>query len=330
MKERNVTIDIMKGIGIILMVVGHSGYPSFLRNFIYTFPMPLFFMISGYLITESKLNVIKKIKTLYWPFLFWSLFALALSYPLYISGIYNSPYNIHEYIIHLVKIITFTQPEPIVGPLWFLKSLFFSYIFVSIVISKSKGNKYQHYIIGLICFAMLCIGFILYKNRGWMIYNVQRELMIPWFIYLGYFIKTRFREKSLSFFYIVLFTIFLAVAGQYVTIKLIVSEIGNPIIVSIYSLIGFIIIYNISSNIQHVNYKFSRILAYIGRNTMPILILHVVCFKVVQIALSNLNYLNLGGINQIDLYYSPYWFLYSIIGIAMPLLLNFKTFKHIA
>ena len=38
MKERNVTIDIMKGIGIILMVVGHSGY----------------------LITESKLNVIKK------------------------------------------------------------------------------------------------------------------------------------------------------------------------------------------------------------------------------------------------------------------------------
>lgn len=63
---------------------------------------------------------------------------------------------------------------------------------------------------------------------------------------------------------------------------------------------------------------------------MPILILHVVCFKVVQIALANLNYLNLGGIDQIDLYYSPYWFLYSIIGIAMPLLLNFKTFKHIA
>lgn len=62
MKERNVTIDIMKGIGIILMVVGHSGCPSFLRNFIYTFHMPLFFMISGYLITESKLNVIKKNK----------------------------------------------------------------------------------------------------------------------------------------------------------------------------------------------------------------------------------------------------------------------------
>ena len=246
MKERNITLDIMKGIGIILMVIGHSGCPPFLKNFIYTFHMPLFFMISGYLITEGKPNVIKKIKTLYWPFLFWSLFALALSYPLYMLGIYNSPYSTHEYIAHIVKIVTFTQPEPIVGPLWFLKSLFFSYIFVSIIISKFKGNKHQHYIVGLLCFIMLCTGFILYKYRGWMFYNIQRELMIPWFIYLGYFIKTKFREKSLSLLYIVLFIIILAVAGQYVTVKLIVSEIGNPIIISIYSLIGFIIIYNIS------------------------------------------------------------------------------------
>ena len=61
---------------------------------------------------------------------------------------------------------------------------------------------------------------------------------------------------------------------------------------------------------------------------MPILILHVICFKIAQIALSNLNNLNLGGLDQIDLYYSPYWLLYSIIGITMPLLLNFTTFKH--
>lgn len=328
MKERNITLDIMKGIGIILMVIGHSGCPLFLKNFIYTFHMPLFFMISGYLITEGKPNIIKKIKTLYWPFLFWSLFALTLSYPLYMLGIYNSPYSTHEYIAHIVKIVTFTQPEPIVGPLWFLKSLFFSYIFISIIILRFKGNKYQHYIVGLLCFIMLCIGFILYKYRGWMFYNIQRELMIPWFIYLGYFIKTKFREKSLSLLYIVLFIIILAVAGQYVTVKLIVSEIGNPIIISIYSLIGFIIIYSISYRIQQVNYKSSKILAYIGRNTMPILILHVICFKIAQIALSNLNNLNLGGLDQIDLYYSPYWLLYSIIGITIPLLLNFTTFRH--
>ena len=298
MKERNITLDIMKGIGIILMVIGHSGCPPFLKNFIYTFHMPLFFMISGYLITENRPNIIKKIKNLYWPFLFWSLIALALSYPLYMLGVYDSPYSPHEYIVHLIKIITFTQPEPIVGPLWFLKSLFFSYIFVSIIISKSKGNKYQHYIVGLLCFIMLCIGFILYKDRGWIFYNIQRELMIPWFIYLGYLIKTMFREKLLPLYYIVLLIIILAVAGQYITVKLIISEIGNPIIISIYSLIGFITIYNISYRIQQVNYKSSKILAYIGRNTMPILILHVVCFKVAQITLYNLNNLNLGGLNH--------------------------------
>lgn len=62
MKERNITLDIMKGIGIILMVIGHSGCPPFLKNFIYTFHMPLFFMISGYLITENRPNIIKKNK----------------------------------------------------------------------------------------------------------------------------------------------------------------------------------------------------------------------------------------------------------------------------
>ena len=34
--------DVMKGIGIFLMVLGHSGSPSFLRVFVYAFHMPLF------------------------------------------------------------------------------------------------------------------------------------------------------------------------------------------------------------------------------------------------------------------------------------------------
>lgn len=34
MKERNITLDIMKGIGIILMVIGHSGCPPFLKNYL--------------------------------------------------------------------------------------------------------------------------------------------------------------------------------------------------------------------------------------------------------------------------------------------------------
>lgn len=51
-KERNMTIDILKDIGILFMVIGHSGAP--LDRFIYLFHMALFFMVSGYLWSDNK------------------------------------------------------------------------------------------------------------------------------------------------------------------------------------------------------------------------------------------------------------------------------------
>ena len=38
-------IDVAKGIGIILMVLGHTSIPQMLSNFIWAFHMPLFFLI---------------------------------------------------------------------------------------------------------------------------------------------------------------------------------------------------------------------------------------------------------------------------------------------
>lgn len=50
MKERETYIDIAKGIGIILVVIGHlHGINHIIHDFFYLFHMPLFFIISGYL-----------------------------------------------------------------------------------------------------------------------------------------------------------------------------------------------------------------------------------------------------------------------------------------
>ena len=43
-KQRDPVIDSMRGIGIVLMVLGHSGFPG--TDFIYLFHMALFFMLS--------------------------------------------------------------------------------------------------------------------------------------------------------------------------------------------------------------------------------------------------------------------------------------------
>lgn len=73
-------IDIMKAIGIVLVVVGHApGLNDYVMSTIYSFHMPLFFFISGLLLSEEKLLLNKKdylilqIRALGIPYLFFWL-----------------------------------------------------------------------------------------------------------------------------------------------------------------------------------------------------------------------------------------------------------------
>ena len=74
--QRDLTWDAIKGIAILLMVVGHSGCPYYLRNFIYLFHMGLFYYASGHFFKAKGVEGFlpffkKKIKGLYWPFVKW-------------------------------------------------------------------------------------------------------------------------------------------------------------------------------------------------------------------------------------------------------------------
>lgn len=46
--KRNPIPDIMKGIGIMLMMIGHFISPGIFHDFIYSFHMPMFFILSGF------------------------------------------------------------------------------------------------------------------------------------------------------------------------------------------------------------------------------------------------------------------------------------------
>ena len=54
---RNTRIDIAKGIGIILVVLGHANLNMVLTNIIYLFHMPLFIFISGYLDKDQRSKI---------------------------------------------------------------------------------------------------------------------------------------------------------------------------------------------------------------------------------------------------------------------------------
>ena len=46
--------DIAKGLGILIMVMGHTGFGTTFDKIIHTFHMPLFFFISGYFYRPDK------------------------------------------------------------------------------------------------------------------------------------------------------------------------------------------------------------------------------------------------------------------------------------
>lgn len=47
-------IDVAKGVGIFLMVMGHTSMPDAVNRWIYSFHMPLFFLLSGLVFNPDK------------------------------------------------------------------------------------------------------------------------------------------------------------------------------------------------------------------------------------------------------------------------------------
>jgi fucose 4-O-acetylase-like acetyltransferase len=79
--QRDITFDIMKGIGILLVITCHFfgwNHP-FLARFIQSFHMPLFFLVAGYFsksydgLRSAKMAVWKFFNRLYWPLFFTQL-----------------------------------------------------------------------------------------------------------------------------------------------------------------------------------------------------------------------------------------------------------------
>ena len=71
MNERVRYFDIAKGIAILCIIAGHMGN-GIINNFVFTFHVPIFFLISGYFLknnTSLKEFALKKYKQLIRPYM---------------------------------------------------------------------------------------------------------------------------------------------------------------------------------------------------------------------------------------------------------------------
>ena len=160
--QRNQTFDIAKAICIILMVIGHSGCPSYLHDFIYMFHMPCFFFISGYLLndkylTDVKRGFVQKARGSYYPFVKWTLIFILFHNLFAFLYIYDSYYSLPIFAERIIRAFTLTGSEQLLGGFWFLISLFWSSIISLAYLSLlNKTNRVTGlYILGGVIFLLL-------------------------------------------------------------------------------------------------------------------------------------------------------------------------------
>lgn len=149
--RRNGYIDFVKGVAILLVLVGHAiqycyGAEYFLQRvyfsnpifkFIYSFHMPLFIAVSGYLLhhtlnhrTEQEV-ALRRLRQLGLPILSFGVLAFAIKWAVY------PIYNVGECLKELFHTCT--------GNLWFLRALLYNQLLLLLV--HRMGDKIWMYVL---------------------------------------------------------------------------------------------------------------------------------------------------------------------------------------
>lgn len=121
-------IDVLKAVGIICVLIGHLFAPLPIRVLIYSFHMPLFFLISGYFLKiggSFKTSLLKSLKHLIFPYAITCLIMLlsdvicnGMSSDRLINRLFMSLYSIPSNVVP-GEHYGITQ----IGPIWFLLAL---------------------------------------------------------------------------------------------------------------------------------------------------------------------------------------------------------------
>ena len=261
-------LDIAKGIGIYLVVLGHITHSEWLLYYIWQFHMPLFFFISGLLYTpidSFKAFLFKRTKSLYIPYVIF--FLITFVYWVLIERKYRGAEIPISYELIGLPYGTYEGGHLFFnGVLWFLPCLFATeIIFYFIAKLKDRIGIFA----GISC--SFAIGQLLLLSRiDYLPFGLHTAFNAILFYGIGYLSKSiLLSRKDISktsqvLFLIGCFAIQFLYLGKYVSnIKVCTIPYGFLAFAGI----GF---YLILSNLLNRN----RVIEFFGRNSLVILGLH--------------------------------------------------------
>lgn len=346
---RNPSIDILKGLAIVLVVYGHT-WP-FCREFIYLFHMAVFMMASGFCYTvkissgkEYVSYLFRKLKGLYIPFIICNGCFTLLS-PFFIKlGIYTdsseittltsswpitqSVYNyggVTGILKQLAKVFLFIGPTQLGTATWFLTCLFVVLIVHSglALLTKGLSCKSKQIIWSAVLLTMSILAQVVSTKHPAIIYVVKCFPCMYVSFLLGIILHD-INWKHVYSWWMGLIALFILICMSfYFRIEVSAARIDNLWIFLSTSICGWIFLKSLSELIIRFP-RVSSIATFIGKHTMVILCLHVLCFKIVSLIylrIYKLPRVLLAGFHIIFDVNELWKVFYTIVGVGVPLLL---------
>lgn len=328
----NAAISIAKALGIILVVVGHSGAPGPITKFIYSFHMPLFFILSGYFTKEIFTLkdlfsfVEKKMKTLWLPYVLFCIPFVALHNVFLSMGLAEGGlYSLLDFVKQFALLLVFKgQPAGFFPAFWFLRALFISTItmaVISLVKNSLKIEKYD-YLIPLVIASLLQLSLTVLKDN--LIVNLTLYSVL--YLYVGK-IHRQFIEEPLNINkgLILCVTLIITIISSQSQLMCQITEVSSVsfITYALFAYVGSIFIMTCGKIISEYKGIVPTALTYIGNHTMIILALHAVVFKLLNCLFVPIMHLPKERLLSLQLssYMFGGWLIYSIVGITIPLMI---------
>ena len=300
-KKRFLELDILKGIGILLMVFDHVGWGMTIHTYIQSFHMPLFFVVSGFLYKKSDIKSVieKKYKTLMRPYWIFAIGYLAMKIILLLYTRFSKK-EVWNTIIAVCLYPSDINHMPFAPALWFLPCMFITNILYSVISKYASTMKEKGIIVGIIT-----VCGVLYE---------QMELpMLPWtietvataifFWYMGelisnnYFVLSKLLNKKIIVLIIWSISIILAFTNGCVDMRSARYYVAPLYLLN--GVLGTIAYWGIAiqlSSIKTISIKIKKLISYFSINAMAYLCMNQFFIMLVNSFLNRIllnSYLNL-------------------------------------
>jgi len=287
---RNETIDVARGVGILLVVLGHNWIvtheSSELGRIVYSFHVALFFFISGVFLDPAMTigrTALRKFNTLLKPY-FVVLIVLAMGEAVSVRGL---PLD------NLWGILFGTGQSILWVPLWFLPHLFIATLFSHLVVTVLGDSVDKVPVAAVTLVAMLALGIASLQTLGcvdrWTLEiaagNTRQLIGLPWsadltllsstYLLAGYMVSSRvkvFRINRLAF---IVSVLIFGLCHRFFdeTMNLNYRVYGNPLISTLQACTGIYIVLAVSALLAK-QALLRNALAYMGSGSLVILIFH--------------------------------------------------------